>query len=61
MRKAQAGLFQSENFSVAGGFKGDISFLSNLEKGVLKKLDSGHIKNISSHVISEISNSLQSD
>lgn len=37
------------------GFKGDILFLRNLEKEVLKKLDSGHGKNISRHVTSEIS------
>lgn len=37
------------------GFKGDILFLRNLEEEVLQKLDSGRIKNVSSHVTSEIS------
>lgn len=42
------------------GFKDDILFLRNLEEEVLQKLYSGHIKNVSSHVTSEISHSSSS-
>lgn len=58
VRKAHAGLFLGENFSLAcvtKFFKSGILFLSNSEKEALKKLDEGYAINISSYITSEVS------